>query len=391
MLSKLKKFDWFVVFLLLLFIVISCFLVYSATVDVVKPGYGPDFYKRIPKNAIVGFAVFFTVALIDYRFLVKLAPYGYFFGVALLLALFKWGTIRDGARGWFELPVFGDFQPAELMKILLIISITAYAARKKGERLEFVRDVIPMGLIVFVPFVLVLIQPDLGNAMIFLVILLGMYWISNVKYTHVLIGLVIVATFIGSFFYVFKTYHDEVVVLAQKYGFNHMVQRIDTFLNPDLVDPAVGGYQYLRSKIAIGSGGLSGDGYLKGNSVHNNFVPVAYADAIFVVVAEEFGFIGASALLMLYFILIYRMILISIQSTNLAGAYIIVGIVSMYVFQIFQNIGMFLGLMPITGITLPFVSYGGTSLVINMLSMGIIMSVKIHQEKESMFGTETGK
>ncbi len=385
MLAKLKRYDWFIVFLLVLFVVISCFLVYSATVDIVK--YGPNFWKKIPVNAAIGFVVFFTVSLVDFRLLIKAAPYGYITGVLLLAALFVWGTEREGAVGWFSLPVIGDFQPAELMKVLLIIAIAAYAARKKGERLEFMRDVLPIGLIAFLPFMLVLVQPDLGNAMIFLVILLGMYWISNVKYTHVLIGTALVVILVGGFVYTFKTYHEDIVKMAGT-KYDHWVARIDAFIDPDNVDPAVGGYQYLRSKIAIGSGGLRGDGYLQGNSVHNNFVPVAYTDGIFVVVAEEFGFIGSSALLLLYFILIYRMILISIQSTNLAGSYMIVGIVSMYVFQIFQNIGMFLGLMPLTGITLPFISYGGTSLLINMLSLGLVMSVKLHQEKESMFGAE---
>jgi rod shape determining protein RodA len=383
MLSKIKKFDWSIVLLLVLFIVISCFLVYSATVDI--PKYGPNFYKKIPVNAAIGFVVFFFISFIDFRFLVKAAPYGYLTGVGLLSALLMWGTVREGAKGWFTVPLIGDFQPAELMKILLIVSIAAYAARRKGERLSFLRDVLPMGIIVFIPFMLVLVQPDLGNAMIFLVILLGMYWISNIKYTHVLIGAAVIAIFLGSFFYAFKLHHDEIETFAKKNGFGHMVQRIDTFMDPDSVDSDKS-YQYKRSKIAIGSGMLYGDGYLKGNSVHNNFVPVAYTDGIFVVVAEEFGFIGSSALLLLYFILIYRMILISIQSTDLAGSYIIVGIVSMYVFQIFQNIGMFLGLMPLTGITLPFVSYGGTSLLINMMALGLVMSVKLHQEKESMFG-----
>lgn len=382
MLAKLKRYDWFIVFLLVLFVVISCFLVYSATVDIAK--FGPDFWKKIPVNAAIGFAVFFAVSLTDFRLLLKTAPYGYIVGVLLLAALFVWGTKREGAVGWFTLPLIGDFQPAELMKVLLIIAIAAYAARNKGERLGFLRDVVPIGLIVFVPFMLVLVQPDLGNAMIFLAILLGMYWISNVKYTHVLIGMVIIVGLVGGFVYTFETYHDDIVKMAGT-KYSHWVERIDTFIDPDSVDPARSGYQYFRSKIAIGSGGLRGDGYLQGNSVHNNFVPVAYTDGIFVVVAEEFGFIGSSALLLLYFILIYRMILISIQSTHLAGSYMIVGIVSMYVFQIFQNIGMFLGLMPLTGITLPFVSYGGTSLLINMLSLGLVMSVKLHQEKESMF------
>lgn len=383
MLAKLKKFDWLIVLLLVVLVIISYFLVYSATVDVAK--YGPTFYKKIHKNAIVGFAVFFTIAVVDYRIFIKLSPYGYIVGIGLLAGVFKWGINREGAVGWYELPVIGDFQPAELMKIMLILMIAAYAARRKGERLAFVRDVLPIGLITFVPFVLVIVQPDLGNAMIYLVILLGMYWISNIKYTHVLIGTTACLVLVGGFLYSFNTYHDQIKEAAgEKYA--HWVGRIDTFVNKDTADKSGSAYQYERSRIAIGSGGLTGDGYLKGDSVHNNFVPVAYTDAIFVVVAEEFGFIGASALLLLFFILIYRMILIAIQSTNLAGSYIIVGIVSMYVFQIFQNIGMFLGLMPVTGITLPFISYGGTSLVINMLSLGLVMSVKLHQEKESMFG-----
>jgi rod shape determining protein RodA len=388
MLEKVKKLDWLILLLLVVLVVISCFVVYSATVDVTKPGYGPNFWKKIPTNAAIGFLVFFVISMVDFRIYLKLVPYGYAFGVFLLVALLVWGSKTEGAKGWFTLPFIGDFQPAELMKIILIVSIAAYAGRRNGERLKLMRDVVPIGLIVFVPFLLVLVQPDLGNAMIFLVILLGMFWISNVKYTHVLIGTVALVVFVGGFIYVFNAYHQQIVDMAgTKYA--HWVQRIDTFMYPDKVDPAKSGYQYIRSKIAIGSGGLLGDGYLKGNSIHNNFVPVAYTDGIFVVVAEEFGFIGSSILLLLYFILIYRMILISIQSSNLEGAYIIVGVVSMYVFQIFQNIGMFIGLMPLTGITLPFVSYGGTSLLINMMSLGIVQSVKLHQEKESMFGVDS--
>lgn len=382
MLEKWKKIDWSIVLILVLLTVISCMLVYSATVD--NPKFPPDFYKRIYVNGALGFIVFFGMTLLDFRIIVKTSVFSYLFGILLLVGLYFWGVVREGALGWYETPM-GDFQPAEFMKILLIVSIAAYMGRRQGERLGFLRDVIPIGLIVLLPFTLVLIQPDLGNAMIFLVILLGMYWIGNIKYTHVLIGTAIVAVFIGGFLYLFQTFHTEIETYAEKHAFGHWVERIDTFIDPESVDSDKS-YQYVRSKIAIGSGMLYGDGYLKGNSVHNNFVPVAYTDGIFVVVAEEFGFIGSSALLLLYFILIYRMILISIQSSDLAGSYIIVGIVSMYVFQIFQNIGMFIGLMPLTGITLPFVSYGGTSLLINMVSMGLVMSVRLHQEKESMFG-----
>lgn len=383
MLEKLKKIDWFIVFLLLLFTAVSTLLIYSATVD--HPIYSnAGFPRKNLMNYAVGFAVFFLVSLIDFRVFLKTSRYSYVAGVLLLISLYFFGKEKGGARGWYELPMGMDFQPAELMKLVLIIAISAYLARRAGERLRFGRDVVLIGGIVLIPFLLVLMQPDLGNAVIYLVILLGMYWIGNIKYTHVLIGTLLVAGLMVAFYYGFEHYHDQIKKYAEDHHKGHWVQRIDTFIDPSRVS-ADEKFQTERSKIAIGSGSLTGDGYLKGKYVHIGYIPVVYSDSIFVVVGEEFGFVGASVLLLLYFVLIYRMILISIQTTDLGGSYLIVGIATMYVFQIFQNIGMFIGLMPLTGITLPFVSYGGTSLLINMLSLGLIMSVRLHQEKESMF------
>lgn len=385
MLLKFRKLDWSIVLLLLAFMVIGTLLVYSATVDDPKRAHA-GFAQKNLINYAIGFTAFFSVLLLDYRLLTRLWAYIYGFGIFLLLALYAWGQTRDGATGWFQTPL-GDFQPAELMKLILILMIGTLMAKKKGERLRLIRDIVPIGLLVFVPFVLVVIQPDLGNGMIFLVILIGMLWIGNMKFTQVLVGVVISIAFTAGFFYMYEKHHDMVQSYAQAHHFGHWVARIDTFLNPDAVvrDKRL---QYEHSRIAIGSGQLYGDGYLHGDSVHKGFVPVVYSDAIFVVVGEEFGFLGASALLLLYFLLIYRMILVSINTKDLAGSYIIVGIVSMYVFQIFQNIGMLIGLMPLTGITLPFVSYGGTSLLINMICMGLVLSVQLHQKKETMFGTE---
>lgn len=387
MIERLKRIDWTIVAILLLFMVASSLLIYSATVD--HPTYGAlNFHKKNVINYALGFAVLFAATFINYRILLKAAPYLYGIGIILLVALYFFGEVRGGARGWFTIPVVNmDFQPAELMKLIIIIAISAFLRRKKGEPLQLWRDVVPIGLIVLVPFVLVVPHPDLGNAMIYLVILIGMYWIGNIKYKHVLIGLAIMAALLAGMFWSYQQFHDEIVELADRMGIKHWVERIDTFIDPSAVSPRER-YQFERSLIAIGSGGLTGDGFLKGNSVHNNFIPVVYSDAIFVVVGEEFGFTGAAVLLLLFFILIYRMILVVIQTSDLGGSYIIVGIVTMFVFQIFQNIGMFIGLMPLTGITLPFISYGGTSLLINMLSLGLVMSVRVHQEKESMFSAD---
>ncbi len=383
-LTKFKKLDWPIVIILVLFMFISTLVIYSATVS--DPVFSSaNLHIKNLINYALGFIALIAAFLFDYRVLLKGSYYVYGVGIALLVAVYFFGTVRNGAKGWFSLPFIGfDVQPAELVKLAIILAVAYFVSKRKGAELEFVKDIIPLGLLVFVPFALVLIQPDLGNAIIYLVIFIGMLWIGNVKYTHVLIGLAIVGAGLALFLFLYQTYHDAIYAFLLEKGSSHWVERIDTYLEPENADPdAI--YQVRNSIRAIGSGQLFGDSFLNGNSIHNNFIPYAYSDSIFVAIGEEFGFLGSSLLLLLYFLFIYRMILISIQSDNIAGSFIIIGIVSMYVFQVFQNIGMLMGIMPLTGITLPFISYGGSSLIINMLSIGIVLSVKIHQEQESMY------
>jgi rod shape determining protein RodA len=384
LLRRIKQFDPYIVVILIGFMIMSVLLVHSATVD------DPAINISIKKNLIligVGLVGFFATSFFDYRLLLKYWYFIYGFGVALLIATYFFTEEIKGAKGWFE---FGpiSFQPAELMKVILIIALAAFLSKRNGEPLGFVRDVLPIGLIVFVPFFIVMNYPDMGNAAIYLVILVGMYWIGNIKYTHMLIGLAaIVGVALGGF-YLYDTFHDQIVQFLKNNNFSHWVVRIDSFLYPETVDKDWS-YQKVNSMTAIGSGGLTGQGYLQGEMVHDRRVPLAYTDAIFAVVGEEFGFRGSATLLLMYFVLIYRMIMIAIQSVELSGSYIIIGIVSMLVLQIFENVGMLIGLMPITGITLPFISYGGTSLLINMISMGLVMSVRLHQEELSAY--EQGK
>jgi rod shape determining protein RodA len=384
LLTKFKKIDWPIVIILFSFMVISTLIVYSATVSDTLLGSRSMHIKNL-LNYAFGFFVLIGALLFDYRILLKGAYYIYGVGITLLITVYFFGIEIHGSKSWFELPIGGfNFQPAELMKLIIIITVAYFISKREGDTLQVVQDVVPMGIIVFVPFVLVLIQPDLGNAIIYFVIFVGMLWIGNVKYMHALIGLAIIGICMGLFLYFYQTYHDSIYAYLLEKGSSHWVERIDTFLEPENADPnAI--YQVRNSIRAIGSGQLFGDSFLNGNSVHNNFIPYTYSDSIFVVIGEEFGFLGSSLLLLLYFLFIYRMILISIQTENLAGSYIIIGIVSMYVFQVFQNIGMLMGIMPLTGITLPFISYGGSSLIINMLSIGIVLSVKIHQEKTSTY------
>jgi rod shape determining protein RodA len=377
-LHKFKKIDVFIIGILLAFMTISTFLVYSATLS------DPDIHISLTKMIqiyIISLVAFIVVSAFDYRLILKSSYYLYIVGIVLLAAVLKFGKTINGAQGWFSLPMGLDFQPVELFKIILIITLAAFIGRRKGESLELLRDVIPIGLIAFIPFMLVVIQPDLGNAIILLVILLGMYWIGNIRLSYVVIGVAAIVGALYGFLYLYQHFQEPIVhFLKDHHVPKHWIDRIDTFINP--ADASLNSKWQVENSIrAIGSGSLIGEGYLQGTSIHSRFIPVAYTDAIFVVVGEEFGFAGASCLLLLYFVLIYRMILISIYCNNYAGSFIIIGIVSMLVFQIFQNIGMMIGVMPLTGITLPFISYGGTSLMINMISMGLVMSIRLHDDK----------
>mgnify|MGYP000892117127 CR=1 FL=1 len=374
--------DWMMLLILCLFMVISTLIVRSATHN------DPKFYHSDVKTVIfyaIGFVVVLLFTLLDYRLLLKSWYVWYAIGIVLLILVFFFAPAVNGARSWFELPGNFQFQPAELMKLFLILAVAAVMGRRQGDPLRLRTDVLAVAAVSFAPFLLVMIQPDLGNAMIYLFIVLGMLWIGNIRYSYVAIGLAAVVGGLLLFVTLFNAYNTDIKEYLEQHAKDkiHWYERINTFIHPEQAT-ADERHQSEFAQIAIGSGGLSGDGYMQGESKNRKFIPYPYSDSIFVVIGEEFGFQGSAVLLLLYFLFIYRMILIAYQCYDLRGSYIIIGIASMMVFQIFQNIGMMIGLMPITGITLPFISYGGTSLLLNMMSIGLIFSIKAHQEKYSL-------
>ena len=383
MLHKFKKIDYSIVFILVILMVISLLSIYSTT-------FGRPKLEGLTRSAVIfyilGFIVFFGMSMINYKFIIKNYLYIYGVGMLLLLLVMFIGQEYYGAKGW--LSIFGiSLQPAELFKLCLIVFLSALLARKRNRTLYFGRDVIPVSLCVLPPLLLVLLQNDLGNALSYVIILIGLLWIGNIKFAHALIGFVIaVAAFIGGT-QAYIHYHDEIVKFLNDIGRSHWADRFDPWLVPEQTSRDVL-WQTYNAKLAIGSGGITGKGYLEGTTIQSNRVPLAYADSIFVQIAEDFGFIGASVLLLLYFILIHRLVLIALECKDRAGPYLIVGIIAMLLYQIFVNIGPFIGLMPLTGITLPFISSGGTSLILNMISMGIVMSIKVHtEENEDILGS----
>lgn len=378
LLEKIKRMDVLIVGILIIFSVLSVFLIRSATLNDSDINIGIK--KLIIIHSISAIAFVFA-SLIDYKILLRFSTYIYLFGLLLLIGLFFFGIERNGARGWYQLPGGLDLQPAEIMKIILVLAIANFIYRKNQEPLLLVKDVVPILLIVFIPFALVLIQPDLGNALIFLVILAGMLWIGNVKYTHAIIGIVLLIGGIYLFDFLYSYYHEPILAFLESKGVGHWANRLDAFFDPESASKDQR-YHVENAKLAIGSGGLYGGGYLNGTMVQSSKIPYSYSDSIFVVIGEEFGFLGSAGILILYFILIYRLIIIAINSKSASGPLIIIGITSMFIYQVFQNIGMMVGIIPLTGITLPFLSYGGTSLLINMAAMGLAMSVRIHNEEE---------
>lgn len=374
MLNKLKKLDWGILLILVVLMAASYFIIHSATVNTKYAGSE----NRQMLFYGIGFVIAVACSQFDYRIVLKTWHVLYGIGVALLVAVYFLGAEINGAKGWFQ---FGSlsFQPAEIVKIVLIIGIAYLMGRRQGDKLTLTQDLLPIGAFTFLPFLLVMIQPDLGNAIIYLVVMLGMLWIGNVKYSHVMIGLTALVGSIVLFVMLFNTFNQEIFDFLDDHKKGHWHTRINTFINPEQAS-ADAKLQSVNAQTAIGSGGLGGSGYLQGAMKNGGFVPYPYSDSIFVVVGEEFGFQGSAVLLLIYFLLIYRMIVIAYKCYDRRAAFMIIGVVSMFVFQIFQNIGMMIGIMPITGITLPFISYGGTSLVLNMLSIGLVFSIKAHQQ-----------
>ncbi|UQZ33894.1 cell cycle protein [Paenibacillus sp. PK3_47] len=374
MLQRIKKVDGVIILILVLLMGISIFSIYSVThgrqdID----GY----HIQMLKYYVLGFIAFFLLSVFDYRLLVKYGLYIYIAGIGILLLVSLIGAVKNGAKGWIIIGSL-SIQPAELFKLVLILFLASVLVRKNKHTLQFWRDVIPLSLLALFPFGIVIIQNDLGNAFAYIVILLGILWIGRIKFTHALIGFVLCGGALAGFIVSYTQYHDQTVhFIKETIGREHFISRFDPWLVPELASSDAS-YQTRNAKVAIASGGMSGEGYMQGSSVQSGRVPVTYSDAIFVQIAEEYGFIGAAVLLLLFFILIHRLILIALSCRDRAGPFLIVGIVAMLLYQILENIGAYIGLMPLTGITLPFISFGGTSVLINMASMGIAMSVLLY-------------
>lgn len=344
---------------------IGLFAIYSAThqsliaVDL-DPG---RFVKRQATFLAVGLVVLLLAASFDYRMLKIYAGMIYVSSLVLLLLVrTPLGTSVKGAQRWFELFGF-QLAPSEIAKLALIAMLAAFLSEIRGELT--LRDVFRAAALAAVPALLVFIQPDLGSSIVFAAILVGVLVVSGAKARYLaLLGLAAVVLIASGF----------QVGLVRAY----QLERIQAFLDPTSVsEDAL--HNREQAEIAIGSGGLVGLGYLHGTQTNLDFVPEQHTDFVFTVVGEEFGFVGAVVSLSLYGLLLWRAFRVALLSRDPFGTYLAAGVASMLALQMFVNVGMNIGIMPITGIPLPFVSYGGSSLLLNFAAVGVLLNIHMRR------------
>lgn len=370
-----SRLDVTIIVILICFMTISTLSIYSATMN--------TSYEGLHKNNLVMYVLLFiplfVVAFLDYRIIVRYFSYIlYGLGVGLLVFVQMQGVNLNGSTRWLNIgPI--QFQPSELVKIFVILLIAKILKKRNSEPLRIIYDVVPIAIVTFLPVMFILMQPDLGTSIVYFGILLGMIWVGNIRWLHVAIGSATLAITGMSLSFLYFANNE----LFSKLIKPHQMSRIQAFIDP-ASDPDKS-WHVQNSIRAIGTGEFFGKGYMQGDMIQNGFIPYDYADSIFVVIGEEFGFLGSALLLILYFLLIYRMVRIAYDSNDILGSYIVIGVISMLIIQIIENIAMHLGLMPLTGISLPFISYGGSSLLTNMVATGLVLSVKIHQSYPSSY------
>jgi rod shape determining protein RodA len=424
--------DLFLLFAALGLTTIGILFIYSSGITSAGTQNSDEWSKQIVW-ASIGLLFMMAIAFIDYRRLRDLVVYFYLGSLALLLYTFLFGKLVNGARAWIGIGSFG-VQPSEFTKITTILCLARYLEYTRRKPESFIRFIISC-LIVFVPTIAILIQPDFGTALVFIPILITMCFIANVRLRYIVfltlcIGLIsvlmvlpiwlthirkeslspimllsnfkFIAAAIGAlgvigaaaitgyllykkayFFwiaYIVAIFISSLGVsfVSHKILKNYQIMRLSVFLNPD-IDPQGAGWNIIQSATAIGSGGLQGKGFLRGTQSHYRFLPEQSTDFIFSIFSEEWGFLGGLVVFVLFLIICLRLVKTIKASADVFGASIAAGLAGMYSFHFLINVGMTMGIMPVTGIPLIFMSYGGSALLSAMIGLGLAQSIFIRR------------
>ncbi len=335
----------------------SLFVLYSAG------GRNWDLLIKQATSYGIGLGAMLVIAQLEPRFMARWVPLGYLLVVALLVAVDVVGYTAMGATRWISIPGVIRFQPSEFMKIIMPMTIAWYlSARSLPPGIK--HTLVSLGMIL-TPFVLILKQPDLGTSMLVLVSGAFVLFIAGLRWRWILGAVAaLVPVGVGMWYFVLHNYQK---------------QRIHTFLDPES-DPLGTGWNIIQSKAAIGSGGVFGKGWLLGTQSHLDFLPESHTDFIIAVLAEEFGLVGVCLLLLVYLLLISRGLMITVQAQTLFGKLLAGALTMTFFVYVFINIGMVSGLLPVVGVPLPFISFGGTSLVTLLSGFGVLMSIHTHRK-----------
>lgn len=392
------KFDFGIFIPVALLIVIGLSAIYSSTFN--HPTMSGNFNRQLI-FCVVAFLLFFIIYSIPTNSFKMVATLTYLIALLLLIVVLFVGRRTSGAKSWLDVGPFG-FQPAEFAKIGTVLVLSSFLSRKNID-IDSFKDIIISLVIGFIPVLLVLLQPDMGTSIVFIgTILILIFWkgISLFGLFTVLSpGFVAISALFGFYYFLASLLIVIVVLLLFRkdiffsgsifalnlaagfftdYLYNalspHQQKRIQSFIDPNS-DPLGAGYNTIQAKVAIGSGGLFGKGFLQGNQTQLQYIPEQWTDFIYCVIGEEFGFIGSMIVICLFMFLFFRILKIASTTKDEFLSLTMIGILSVYMIHFLINIGMVLGILPVIGIPLPFVSYGGSSLLVNMFMLGIVANV----------------
>lgn len=358
----LKNIEWGILICTILLVAIGLVALTSATKN--------SDYEELKKQILwltISIPMLIVVIFIDYEIITRISPILYGIILVLLVGVLFTSAI-NGANSWFTIGPF-SFQPAEFAKIFVILFLAWLFTKIQEKGRDEINRILKLGLILVVfavPVLLIVKQPDYGTAIAFVMALVFMLFSAGLRKRYIITAILLVVVLVPVLYF---------FVLPE-----HAKTRIDVFLNPD-IDPRGAGYNIIQSKLAIGSGQLLGMGLFKGNQTQLGFLYPKTTDFIFALIAEEMGFIIAAGIIILYVILITKAVYVAKTAKDDLGSYIAMGIAGIFFFHMIENIGMTMGLLPITGIPLPFVSYGGSSLLSNFIMIGILLNISGRRQK----------
>lgn len=366
MLRNFFKIDWVLAGAILLILGISLLVLYSFSISSPAGNY---FFKQ---SAYIGIGLFsmFLFASLDYRYFTTRSVWGYFSILLVLTLVLIWGKTVRGTSGWLEIGFF-QFQPVEVAKFVLIVFLSRFISRKKSELSETVRLTVSL-LLSATMVMLVLRQPDLGSALVLAGIWAIMSLVSGISKKNLLVLAIATGLVAGGGWFLLADFQKD---------------RIYNFIHPEN-DPRGSGYNVIQSMVSVGSGGMTGKGIGKGSQSQLNFLPEKHTDFIFAAIAEELGFAGVAFTLGLFGVILYRLKSIAANARDNEGYLLAVGVMAMVFIQLTVNVGMNMGLLPVTGIPLPLVSYGGSSLIATLAALGVVLNVA--SQKKQTLGPNDG-